>query len=58
MNKQIENVELLMIRSWIQTRFINGQDVIWGSDDVLKGASLTVKELEDLAGLIAKAVKG
>ena len=45
---------LRVARTWIQSHFINGQDVMWGSDDILE---VTVKEIEGLAEEIAKVMK-
>lgn len=42
-------------REWIQWNFSNGSDVIWGSQDVLKGKDLTVHDIENLASIIAAA---
>jgi len=36
-------------RSWIQTRFINGEHVTWGSRDILKGNPIVVADIEDVA---------
>jgi len=42
-------------REWIQWSFINGSDVTWGSQDVLRGKDLTVDDIERLAAIIAAA---
>jgi hypothetical protein len=43
-------------RSWIQWNCINGSDVIWGSDDILRRSKqFTVKDLEEIAGNAAYA---
>lgn len=44
-------------RKWMQSNFINGSIVTWGSDDVLKSnKNITPKIVEDLAARIASAV--
>ena len=40
-------------REWIQCKFKNGSDVTWGSQDMLKGRSLVVQDIELLAANIA-----
>ncbi len=42
-------------RSWIQWHARNGDDVTWGSDNVLKLKSLCVSDIEAFAASIAKA---
>ena len=42
-------------RRWIQSRFMNGSDVTWGSLDILKGSPVTVADVEDLAAYVAAA---
>lgn len=42
-------------RRWMQTRFKNGEDVTWGSNDLLTGRSVTVADLEELAAHVAAA---
>ena len=37
------------VRSWIQRRFRNGDTVTWGSNEVLVGSALVVRELEYLS---------
>lgn len=45
---------LAAVRSWIQSRCLNGSDVNWSSDTPLTFSSpLTVKDLETLATYIA-----
>ncbi len=44
-------------RAWMQYNAVNGSDVTWASDEVLKLKSLTVKDIEELALTIANAVK-
>ena len=41
-------------RKWIQTHFVNGSRVTWGSDDVLE-RKLTVSEVEDIAACAVEA---
>ena len=43
------------VHNWIQCKFRNGESVIWGSEDVLEGKVLTVRDMEELAGNIAAA---
>jgi hypothetical protein len=40
-------------RSWMQTRFKNGESVTWGSNDRLEGAPVTVKDIEEVAACAA-----
>jgi len=40
-------------RSWIQFHFINGSDVTWGSQDLLRGHDVRVCDIEQLAAKIA-----
>jgi hypothetical protein len=48
--------ELLgVVHEWIKFNFHNGSDVTWGSNDYLKGKTLTVREVERLAGIVATA---
>lgn len=43
-------------RSWIQWNCINGSEVIWGSDEVLRRSKqFTVKDIEEIAGDAAYA---
>ena len=42
-------------RRWIQSRFMNGDSVIWGSHDLLKGAPVTVADIEEVAAEAAAA---
>jgi hypothetical protein len=42
-------------RSWIQWNFLNGSDVTWGSQDVLRGKDLTVFDVEHLAAIVAES---
>lgn len=44
-----------VVRNWIQCKATNGSDVTWGSQDVLRGVTFTVRVLEDLACKIAAA---
>ena len=46
---------LAAARGYIQTRFRNGSDVTWGSDDLLEGAPITVRDIEELAAIVAAA---
>ncbi len=41
-------------RRWMQSRFANGSDVTWGSNDLLRG-DVTVHDIEDLAATVAAA---
>jgi hypothetical protein len=47
---------LACVRSWIQRKFINGERVTWGSNDVCGVSGLTVLDLEGLAQDIRDAV--
>ncbi len=42
-------------RRWMQSRFNNGSDVAWGSENVLHGGSLRVRDVEELASMVAAA---
>jgi len=42
-------------RNWIQCKFRNGESVTWGSQDVLEGKLVTVRDIESLAATIAAA---
>lgn len=44
------------VREFIQRHAINGSDVRWGSDEVLRFTGVTVGELEQLAQRIKDAV--
>jgi len=52
--KKMGGLWLGAARQWIQSHFMNGSRVTWGSDDVL-GRKLTVSEIEDLAAHVAEA---
>ena len=41
--------------SYIQTNFINGSDVTWGSSEVLH-PNVTVRQIEELASYVAASV--
>lgn len=43
------------IRSWIQTRAFNGEQVTWGSEEFLRLKTLTVRDMEYCAASIASA---
>ena len=42
-------------RTWMQTRFKNGERVTWGSNDPLEGAPVTVADIEAVAACAAAA---
>jgi len=44
------------VRSWMQWQFLNGDEVTWGSMDVLKG-SINVSDVESLARSIVKRLR-
>jgi hypothetical protein len=47
---------LRTVREWMQTEFLNGEDVTWGSEDILsQRRNLTPRDLEWLAAKIASA---
>lgn len=43
------------VRNWIKCKCFNGEHVTWGSDDYLKMKSMTVRDFETLASVIAAA---
>ena len=48
---------LAIVRAFIQHYAINGSDVRWGSNDLLRFTGITVDDLERLAQRIADAVE-
>lgn len=44
---------LALVRAFIQQHAINGSDVRWGSNDILRFTGITVDDLERLAQRIA-----
>lgn len=47
---------LRIVREFMQQSAINGSDVTWGSNDVLRFAGVTVDDMERLAQRIKEAV--
>lgn len=41
------------VRGWIQRKFRNGEHVTWGSNDVLEGRQVTVRDIEEVAIIAA-----
>jgi hypothetical protein len=44
---------LAFVRNYIQCKFTNGENVSWGSDEVLQGPAFTVNTLESFAANVA-----
>ena len=44
-------------RGWMQTRFLNGSNVTWGSNDELlpRGGPITVADIEEVAAMAVAA---
>lgn len=42
-------------RSWVQRKFVNGENVTWGSQDILHGNPIRVSDIEEIAVIAATA---
>jgi len=43
------------VRSWIQRTFVNGNTVIWNSNDELRGPPVTTRRIEEVAAIAVDA---